>query len=292
MGELSADPKGKRMRQTVLLAFIDDRSRVITHAQYFWDEKLPSLEETLKKAILKRGVPDRIYVDNRRTFISKRLGAICAELQIRRLNTRPYEPTSKGKIERFWKTVDDSFIPELRALKVRTLDELNAYFWAWLEGAYHHREHRELQAKPADVFANDPHPLRLADPVVVAEAFLQRENRKADKTGCVSLAGVTYEVGHALARQRVELRYDPYAPTDNPATPPEVQVWQDGKKVGMARPVDPTAQRDVPAAPQTTSETWGGVNYLQLLRQQQEQALQRKIQGLSFRQMMQQQEGK
>lgn len=280
-----ADPTGKRMRRTVLLGFIDDRSRVITHAQYYWDEKLPSLEDTFKKAILKRGLPDRIYVDNGRTFISNRLGVICAELQIRRLNTRPFEPTSKGKIERFWKTVDDSFMPELRALKVKTLDELNAYFWAWLEGAYHHREHRELAAKPADVFASDPQPLRLADPVVVAEAFLQREVRKADRTGCVSLAGILYDVGSALARQRVELRYDPYAPA-------EVQVWQNGKQIGVARPVDPTAQREPAVATAAPVEAKSGLNYLQLLRQQQEAALQRKLQGLSFRQMMQQKEGK
>lgn len=278
------DPKGKRMRRTVLLAFIDDRSRVITHAQFYWDEKLPSLEDTFKKAILKRGIPDRIYVDNGRTFISNRLAVICAELKIRRLNTRPYEPTAKGKIERFWHTVDSSFMPELRALKVRTLDELNTFFWAWLEGAYHHREHRELQAKPADVFANDPHPLRLADPVEVAEAFLQRQIRKVDRTGCVSLDGSVFEVGAGLARQRVELRFDPYDLK-------EIQVWHQGKKVGMARPLDPTVRREVAAPEQPPVEPRSGLNYLQLLRQEQEQALQRKIQGLSFRRMMCQQEG-
>lgn len=278
------DPKKKRMRRTVLLAFIDDRSRLITHAQFYWDEKLPSLEDTFKKAILKRGIPDRIYVDNGRTFISKRLGVICTELNIRRLNTKPYEPTAKGKIERFWHTVDSSFMPELRALKVQTLDELNAFFWAWLEGAYNHREHRELQAKPADVFANDPHPLRLAEPVEVAEAFLQRQIRKADRTGCVSLEGCVFEVGAALARQRVELRFDPYDLK-------EVQVWYQGKKVGMARPIDPTVRREVAEAVEPLAESKTGLNYLQLLRKEQEQALQRRIQGLSFRQMLRQQEG-
>jgi putative transposase len=279
-----ADPSGKRMRRTVLLAFIDDRSRLITHAQFYWDEKLPSLEDTFKKAILKRGIPDRIYVDNGRTFISTRLGVICTELGIRRLNTRPYEPTAKGKIERFWKTVDDSFMPELRALKVRTLDELNTLFWAWLEGAYHHREHRDLGGKPAEVFANDPHPLRLADPAQVADAFLQRETRKVDRTGCVSLEGVLYEVGPLLARQKVELRYDPYDPQ-------EIQVWQDGTRKGSARPVDPTAQREhSPEAPPGQEPT-SGVNYLKLLHQQQEQALQQKAKQLSFRQILGQ-EGK
>jgi len=278
-----ADPTGKRKRRTILIGFIDDRTRLITHAQFYWDEKLPSLEDTFKKAILKRGIPERIYVDNGRTFISSRLGVICAELGIRRLRTQPYEPTSKGKIERFWKTVDDSFMPELRALKVATLDELNAFFWAWLEGAYHHREHRELEAKPAEVFANDPHPLRLADSAMVAEAFLQRETRKVDRTGCVSLAGVQYEVGPALARQRVELRYDPYEPT-------EIQVWHKGERKGTARPLDPTAQREWAQVDQPPAEPTSGVNYLQLLRQQQEQALQRRVKGLSFRQILEQKE--
>lgn len=278
------DPKGKRMRRTVLLAFMDDRSRLITHAQFYWDEKLPSLEDTFKKAILKRGVPDRIYVDNGRTFISKRLAVICAELNIRRMNTRPYEPTAKGKIERFWHTMDSSFMPELRALKVRTLDELNAYFWAWLEGAYNHREHRELQAKPVDVFANDPHPLRLADPAEVREAFLQRQGRKVDRTGCVSLDGSVFEVGPALARQPVELRFDPYELK-------EIQVWHKDQQVGIARPLDPTAKREIATAEQPTVEAKSGLNYLQLLRKEQGEAMQRKIQGLSFRQILREQEG-
>lgn len=115
--------------------------------------------------------------------------------------------------------------------------------------------------------------------------FLQRQTRKADRTGCVTVDGSVFEVGPALARQRVELRFDPYDLK-------EIQVWHQGNKVGMARPLDLTARREVVDAEQPAVEPKSGLNYLQLLRQEQEQALQRKIQGLSFQRMMSQQEGK
>jgi putative transposase len=62
-------------QKTYCFAFIDDHSRIIPHAQFYTNEKLPCLEDCLKKAILKRGIPKAIYADNGKVvrFVSSKL---------------------------------------------------------------------------------------------------------------------------------------------------------------------------------------------------------------------------
>src|SRR4030042_1531053 len=99
-------------KKTYLFAFIDDHSRLIPHAQFYYDEKLPRLEDCLKKAILKRGIPKAIYTDNGKVFVSTHLKRICAELGVRLIHHLPYSPQSKGKIERFFLRVQAEFLLE------------------------------------------------------------------------------------------------------------------------------------------------------------------------------------
>ena len=55
------DPERKTL--TKLLLWIDDFSRLVVHAEFFYDEKLPRMERTLKLALLRRGKPSRLYTD-------------------------------------------------------------------------------------------------------------------------------------------------------------------------------------------------------------------------------------
>lgn len=52
---------------------------------------------------------------------------------------RPGRPQGRGKIERFFRSVDQSLVPEAQALvatgRLTSLAELNEFFWAWLEVA-------------------------------------------------------------------------------------------------------------------------------------------------------------
>ena len=55
----------------------------------------------------------------------------------------------------------------------------------------------------------DTRPLSFVDADTLREAFLHVEERKADKTGCVSFSGKTFEAGMAYAGKKVEVVYDP-----------------------------------------------------------------------------------
>ena len=53
----------KKRKKAILFAILDDYSRLIVHAEFYWDEKLPRLEDSLKKAILRNGLPDCFFCD-------------------------------------------------------------------------------------------------------------------------------------------------------------------------------------------------------------------------------------
>jgi putative transposase len=55
------DQPGKK-KMTYLVVFIDDFSRCVQE-QFYHEERVPRLEDCLKKAILKYGIPETIYVE-------------------------------------------------------------------------------------------------------------------------------------------------------------------------------------------------------------------------------------
>ncbi|MDO8685401.1 MAG: transposase, partial [Clostridiales bacterium] len=50
----------------------------------------------------------------------------------------------KGKIERYWKTVQDSFIPEIKRQHIKSLSELNDLYFAWKKTEYENKLHSSI----------------------------------------------------------------------------------------------------------------------------------------------------
>jgi len=71
-------PDGKK--QAKLIAFIDDASRVLVHGEFFTCEDTPALVKTMRSAFYKRGVPERIYVDNGKIYCGNEITSICARV--------------------------------------------------------------------------------------------------------------------------------------------------------------------------------------------------------------------
>mgnify|MGYP000011448658 FL=1 len=256
-----------KTRKVYLIAFIDDYSRIV-YGQMYWEEKLPRLEDCLKRTILRYGLPRRIYVDNGAIYSARHLSRICGRLAIRLTHSRPYRPQGRGKIERFFLTVQRSFLPEAQQLiaagQLTTLEQLNELFWAWLEVAYHKRVHGVTRQTPHERFECDTEPLRRIDPTALREVFLWEEERMVDQTGCFSLHRNHYEVDSALARRKITLRYDPYDLS-------QIQVWHEGKRFADAVPLTlhRTRHQAVPPAPEPpTAATKSGLNFLTLARKQ------------------------
>ena len=272
------DPKNpKKGKRTYLLAFIDDYSRLIPHAEFYFEQRLPALEDCLKKAILKRGIPNSIFVDNGKIFISRWLRIACARLNIRHLTAAPYAPESKGKIERFMGRVEE-FLREVELIAPKNLKELNEAFWGWLEEAYNHKPHSALDAPytPASVFAADTKPIRFVTAEELQEAFLWEEDRKVGLTGCIKYGGKQYDVGPDLIGQTIEIRFDPFRDQ-------ELQIWINGKKDRIAKELIINQPRskleDKPTFKVNQSR------YLDLLTQKEKQRRQKKLGAISFREI-------
>lgn len=207
-GPFVKDENG-RNKQIYLFVWIDDATRYLASARFYLDQTVDSLEDCLRRAVQNIGVPDRVFVDNGGQYRSKWLSRACAVLGIRLLKSRPYHPEGKGKIERFNRTVN-SFISEAALMRFTRLAEYNEYLRYWVEELYHKDGHEGVGGiSPAAAFGADPRPLRFVHSGLLRDAFLHTEERKVDKTGCVSFQGHLYEVGLAYMGRTVEVRYDP-----------------------------------------------------------------------------------
>ncbi|MHB1787673.1 MAG: transposase [Acidimicrobiales bacterium] len=207
-----------RRKKVYLIAFIDDATRYVVGSRFFFDENRPRLEEVLKWAIIRHGIPEILHVDNGSIYASHYLSRICAELGIDLRHSRPYRPAGKGKIERLFLRVDQQLTHELQGLidagTCQTLDDLNRYWEAWLEQGYHQQDHRSLHTTPQAAWdrSHTEHGAPRTQPVAeIQRIFLWHERRKVDKTGVIQLAGNRYEVDLALLGKWVDCRYDPFS---------------------------------------------------------------------------------
>lgn len=116
---------GRAKKQTYLIAFIDDASRLVTAAQFCWEQNFTAVRTVLKEAILKRGIPKMIYTDNGKVYRCGQLAMICAGLGCTLLHTEPFAPQAKGKVERFFRTVRMRFLSRLEPDRIKSLEELN-----------------------------------------------------------------------------------------------------------------------------------------------------------------------
>lgn len=243
--------EGRRKKKTFLIAFLDDATRVIPYAAFQASESTASFLPCLKQAILRRGIPKRLFVDNGSAYRSQHLALICAKLGVTLIHARAHHPQAKGKQERFFRTVRMQLLPHLRPEDLSSLDALNRRLFAWIEGEYHRAPHRGLDRDtPADRWAQVADEVRYAADLNLDELFLFEAQRKVHKDRTVSLNGIAYEVDAALVDQTVTLRFDPSSP-GRPVT-----VLHKGRTVQTAKVVDTYAncfvRRDRPSANLTT----------------------------------------
>ena len=199
--------------QVYFVGFIDDATRYIVHGEFYDTLDQSIVEDCLRKAILKEGLPKRVFFDNGVQFRTKWMERACAILGIQLIYAKIYSPESKGKIERFNRTLD-SFIAEAVLKKAGGLSEFNQLFNVWLEECYHSKEHTGIMTErssvctPDDAYKTSKTPLRFLPAETVANAFLHGERRKVDKSGCISFKGKKYEVGVIYIGRTVDIIYD------------------------------------------------------------------------------------
>jgi transposase InsO family protein len=232
-----------RWRKSYLISLMDDASRLIAHSAFCASETALAVEGVLKQALLKRGVPVKLVVDNGSAYRAASLQGICARLQIRLIYCRPYQPEGKGKLERWHRVVRAGFLSELSAAHCQSLSELNARLWAWLEQVYHQSAHSALGGlTPWARWTQDLVHIRPLGALAehLDALFYHRHVRAVRKDGTVSFQGRRFEVDYQLSSRSVVVVVDPH----------RAQVIavenRDGERLGLATPLDAHANIDRP----------------------------------------------
>jgi transposase InsO family protein len=278
-GDVMHGPKvmvGSQMRKVYLVSFMDDASRLITHSAFCPAETALEVEGVLKQALLKRGLPLRLVIDNGSAYRAATLQAICARLEIRLIYCRPYTPEGKGKLERWHRTLRSGFLGEIDMDKVRDIHDLNARLWAWLDECYHKEPHSALEGlTPLERYRKDLIQIRPLGPFAARldELFLHRHERLVRKDGTVSYEGQRFEVPFELIGKTVLLVVDPHK---------QVVIGveaENGDSLGKATPLDQFAncrrkRRSVAPAPHdASSKSRSGTNLVEMALDRQTRSL-------------------
>ena len=253
VGPFVPHPRAPGSIRARLFLLVDDHSRLLVHGRWTGNETLRAGQEVLHAAILRRGLPGSLYVDNGSAYSGAELARSCAILGIRLIHSRPYAPEGRGKQERLNRVIRERFLLETTTVGIASLDALNDRFAAWVERYLNVRVHSETGESPLARYARGAH--REANPELLRSAFLWSAHRRVSRTATVSFEGNEYEVDAALVGRTVELRY---RPEDLFA----IEVWWQGRQVGWCTPrrIARHVHRQVPPPPAPAPAT--GIDYL------------------------------
>ncbi len=212
-----------------LTAVMDDHSRAACGYMVFTGA--PSALNTalaLRQAIWRKtdpawamcGIPDVLHVDHGSDFTSRHLERTCLDLHIRLIYSIVARPQGRGKIERFFGTVNTELLATLPGhlgpgnrnprpvLDLAGLDRAIGGFIA----TYNHRIHQEIGATPRDAWVADGWLPRMPDSLEQLDGLLLTvaKHRTVQRDG-IHFQGQRYLaptlapfVGHT-----VTIRYDP-----------------------------------------------------------------------------------
>lgn len=246
---------------TRLIAFIDDASRVCCHGAFFAAENVDTLIEALRAAFYKRGIPQSLYVDNGSIYSSKEIIQICSRVGCLLHHTPVRDGAAKGKIERFFRTVRESFLA--RDLDLSSLDILNRAFIHWVEESYNAQVHSVLGMSPLDRFALDRSRVRFLPPNEANdELFFVEETRQVRTDNTFSFKSRRFEAPRHLPNREIAIRFQRLNPSLD-----RLVVYYKGERMGEARPLNPTANDRPPQTSGLTSrppQTSGKSNHIDL----------------------------
>jgi putative transposase len=194
----------------ILLAILDDRSRLACHAQWYLNETTDSLIHGLSQALLKRGLPRCLLSDNGSAMIATETTQGLGRLSILQQTTLPYSPYQNGKQEVFWAQVEGRLLAMLEGQTDLSLALLNEATQAWVEMEYQRAVHSEIGQTPLERWLSGPSVARPCPSVDALRLAFTTSQSRTQRTsdGTISISGTRFEIPSRLRHLRqVQLRY-------------------------------------------------------------------------------------
>lgn len=212
-GDSSAGPYLKtsdgRKHRVYVMALIDDASRFITGVDVFFNDNFVNLMSVIKSAVSKYGVPKVFNFDNGSAYKNKQMELLAARIGTTISYCRPYTPTQKAKIERWFRTLKDQWMASLDMRDFRTLEELRGSLLTYVR-QYNQAVHSSLKDKsPQDRFFSESELIKRLPEDLIERSFLMEIERRVSSDCVIVIDQVEYEVDYRFAKQRITLRYSP-----------------------------------------------------------------------------------
>jgi transposase InsO family protein len=233
----------KRAQKTYLVAAIDDHSRFLTLGCFYTRENAQVVVTALKLAFGRHHLPRILYCDNGAPFSSQLLTLGCARLGVALVHSKPYDPSSRGKVERFFRTVRRSFLAELNDDSL-SVDQLNDRFHRWLDQRYHRRSHSSTGEPPIERFLRSLGSIRprIATPMELDRVFYRTLFRTVRNDATVSIQRCLWEVPPQYIGSRIEIRHPE-------ARPNQLFLFEQDQAVARLQRVDAAQNANSPQRP-------------------------------------------
>jgi transposase InsO family protein len=193
-------------RKVRILSILDDCSRYIVAALVVASESLVAVCSSFANAVSRYGLPEAFYADRGSPYDSYIFRQGLAVLGVRRINTKPRNPSAHGKIEAYHRPLGRWFIKELPHQPLTDLTHLQRLLDAFIDQLYNRHYHRELKKSPFDAF-NNTISLRTVSIDRIHQAFLKFSTQLPHrKTGTVRVNGTIWNIPSRYLIPRRHLR--------------------------------------------------------------------------------------
>lgn len=204
---------GKRQR-TYLIAIVDDNSRLIVGARFFFEDNAYNFQKVLKDSVATHGIPEKIYVDHGSPYENAQIAFICGSLGTVLLHAPVRDGAAKAKIERTFGTLKTRWLNGLDVKQIRSLDEFNR------ELAEAVRKHNlsinsSTGQTPMERLLTSQKKIRVPESEEwLNECFMNRIKRKVRNDATLSLKNTQYDAPLQFIRETVEVRFLPDSLSD------------------------------------------------------------------------------
>ncbi len=149
-------------RNAYLIGFLDDYSRYITSLSLYRSQTAAHVLETYRRGIAEYGVPREMLTDNGRQYTNwrgkTRFEREMKKDRVKHIRSRPHHPMTLGKIERFWKSIQNEFLFRAQFDSFEQAVERTAF---WIKYYNYKRPHQGIGGLcPADRFFEIQHDLK------------------------------------------------------------------------------------------------------------------------------------
>lgn len=211
-GDSSVGPYLKmedKKKKVYIIALLDDASRYVVGIDIFFNDNFVNLMSVLKSAVTRFGKPKTLNFDNGSSYKNKQIELLAARIGVTLNYCAPYTPTSKAKIERWFRTLKDQWMSQLNMNDYTSLEELRTDLMKYVS-KYNQTIHSSLNGlSPQDRFFQESHMIKRLTEEQIDKSFLLEYERRVSADNVIMIDETEYEVDYRYSRQKITLRYSP-----------------------------------------------------------------------------------